>query len=60
MEFKQVGFLKRMANALTDKENLKGPILVKESTESVQLIEQYKRELEHTQDVNIQNPFMKK
>ncbi|WP_339216429.1 NERD domain-containing protein [Solibacillus sp. FSL W8-0372] len=60
MEFKQVGFLKRMANALTDKEKLKTPILVKESTESVQLIDQYKRELEYTQDVNIQKSINEK
>ncbi|MBD8032908.1 hypothetical protein [Solibacillus merdavium] len=51
MEFKQVGFLKRVANAFTDKENLKTPILIKESTESVQIIDQYKKELEYTKDV---------
>lgn len=50
MEFKQTGFLKRVANALTDKEKLKIPILVKEATESIQLIEQYKKKIESTVD----------
>lgn len=50
MEFKQVGFLKRVAKAITDTEKLKTPILVKEATESIQLIEQYKKEIANTVD----------
>ena len=46
MEYKQVGFFKRVAKALTDTEKLKTPILVKEATESIQLIEQYKKEID--------------
>lgn len=52
MEYKQGGFFKRVAKALTDTEKLKAPILVKEATESVQLIEQYKKEIKHTADDN--------
>lgn len=52
MEHKQVGFFKRVAKALTDSEKLKTPILVKEATESLQLIEQYKKEIEITADEN--------
>lgn len=50
MEFKQVGFFKRVAKALTDTEKLKAPILVKTATESIRLIEHYKEELENTVD----------
>lgn len=50
MEFKQEGFLKRVAKALVDTEKIKTPILVKEATDVVQLIEQYKNDLEHTTD----------
>ncbi|MBB6446730.1 NERD domain-containing protein [Bacillus benzoevorans] len=57
MEYKQVGFFKRVANALTDIEKLKTPILVKEAAESIQLIEQYKKKLEHTADEK-QNKFL--
>lgn len=60
MEFKKTGFLKRVANALTDTEKLKTPLLVKEATESVQLIEQYKKELEHSKDENIQKSLNEK
>lgn len=50
MEYKQVGFFKRVAKALTDTEKLKTPILVKEATESMQLIEKYKKEIKSTSD----------
>ncbi|KSU89231.1 MULTISPECIES: NERD domain-containing protein [Bacillales] len=50
MEYKQVGFFKRVAKALTDTEKLKTPILVKEATESNQLIEQSKQEIANTVD----------
>ena len=45
MEYKQVGFFKRAAKALTDKEKLKAPILTKEATESHKMIERYKTEI---------------
>ena len=57
MEYKQAGFLKRVAKALTDTEKLKAPILVKEATESVQLIEQYKKEIKYTAD-DKQNKYL--
>ena len=50
MEYKQIGFFKRVANALTDTEKVKTPILVKEATEIIQLIEQYKKEIANTID----------
>lgn len=50
MEYKQDGFFKRVAKALTDREKLKTPVLVKEATEVVQLIEQYKNDSKHTTD----------
>lgn len=50
MVFKQVGFFRRVAQALTDTEKLNSPILVKESVESVELIEQYKKSMENTLD----------
>lgn len=50
MEYKQVGFFKRVAKALTDTEKLKTPILVKEATESILLIEQYKKKIVNTVD----------
>lgn len=50
MEYKHEGFFKRVAKALTDTEKLKAPILVKEATESDQLIKHYKNELVHTTD----------
>ena len=50
MKYKQVGFFKRVASALTDTEKLKTPILVKEATETIQLIEQYKNEIENKVD----------
>lgn len=52
MEYKQAGFFKRVANALTDTKKLKTPILVKEATESIQLIVQYKKEIANTVDKN--------
>lgn len=50
MEYKQVGFFKRVAKALTDTEKLKTPVLVKEATESMQLIEKYNKEIKSTAD----------
>lgn len=50
MEYKQVGFFKRVAKALKDTEKLKSPILVKEATESIQFSAQYKKELEILKD----------
>lgn len=50
MEYKQIGFFQRVAKALTDTEKLKTPILVKEAVESIQLIDQYKKELENIED----------
>ena len=50
MEYKQIGFFKRVANTLTDTEKLKTPILVKEAAESIQLIEQYKKDISNTID----------
>lgn len=50
MEYKQVGFFKRVAKALTDTEKLKAPILVKEATESIHLIEKYKKVIADTAD----------
>lgn len=50
MEYKQVGFFKRVAKALTDTEKLKTPILGKEATESMQLIEKYKKEIQSKAD----------
>lgn len=50
MEYKQGGFFKRVAKALTDTEKLKTPVLVKDATEVVQLIEQYKNGLKQTVD----------
>lgn len=60
MEYKQVGFLKRVANALTDTEKLKTPILVKEATESTRLIEQYKKEIENTVEEDQRKSFNEK
>ena len=50
MEYKQGGFFKRVAKALIDIEKLKTPIVVKEATEVVQRIEQYKNALNKTAD----------
>lgn len=50
MEYKQGGFFKRVAKALVDTEKLKTPIVVKEATEVVQRIEQYKNVLSQTAD----------
>lgn len=50
MEYKQGGFFKRVAKALTDTEKLKTPIVVKEATEVVQRIEQYKNSLENVKE----------
>lgn len=50
MEFKQDSFFKRVAKAITDTEKLNVPILVKEATESFNLIEQYKLKLKNTTD----------
>lgn len=50
MEYKQGGFFKRVAKALIDTEKLTTPIVVKEATEVVQRIEQYKNALNKTAD----------
>lgn len=50
MEYKQGGFFKRVAKALIDTEKLKTPVVVKEATEVVQRIEQYKNSLNKTAD----------
>lgn len=50
MEYKQGGFFKRVAKALIDTEKLKTPIVVKEATEVIQRIEQYKNVLNKTAD----------
>ncbi|MCP1145275.1 NERD domain-containing protein [Lysinibacillus endophyticus] len=50
MEYKQGGFFKRVAKALIDTEKLKTPVVVKEATEVVQRIEQYKNALNKTAD----------
>lgn len=50
MEYKQGGFFKRVAKALIDTEKLKTPVVVKEATEVVQRIEQYKNTLNKTAD----------
>lgn len=50
MEYIQTGFLKRVAKAIADTEKLTTPILVKEGTETIQLIEHYKNEIRYTLD----------
>lgn len=50
MEYKQDGFFKRVAKALTDTEKLKTPIVVKEAKEVVQRIEQYKNSLKNVKE----------
>lgn len=50
MEYKQDGFFKRVAKAITDTEKLSSPILIKEAMEVSKKIEQYKNDLNHTTD----------
>lgn len=50
MKYKKVGFLKSLANAITDTETLKTPLLIKEATESIQLIEQLHKEIENSDE----------
>ncbi len=60
MEYKQVGIFKRIAKAITDTEKLKTPILVKEATESLQLMERYKQEIANTVDEKQSKPLNEK
>lgn len=55
MEYKQGGFFKRVAKALIDTEKLKTPVVVKEATEVVQRIEQYKNALNKTANTEEMN-----
>lgn len=50
MEYKKIGFFKRVSNALLDTEKLKLPVLIKEATENNQLINQYNKQLEALND----------
>lgn len=50
MKYKKVGFLKSIANAITDTETLKTPLLIKEATESIKLIEQLHKEIENSDE----------
>src|SRR5690606_2428938 len=50
MKYKKVGFLKSIANAITDTETLKTPLLIKEATESIKIIEKLQKEIENSDE----------